>query len=201
MQNMETGTNAQNGPKGNKVTNPLKSFTATEASERVATPQRKRTPGRTDEVKNSAGGYVFPVEDKQRLERFLILGTTGGTYYVGEQKLTKENVKFLRDLIKRDEALVLETVIDVSVNGRAYKNSPAIFALAVLLSEGSNKAATRAAVPQVCRTGTHIMEFAAYLNDLGGWGRAKRGAIADWFLSFTPDKLAYQAVKYRSRSF
>lgn len=183
------------------MTNPLKSFTATEASERVATPQRKRTPGRTDEVKNNAGGYVFPVEDKQRLERFLILGTTGGTYYVGEQKLTKENVKFLRDLIKRDEALVLETVIDVSVNGRAYKNSPAIFALAVLLSEGSNKAATRAAVPQVCRTGTHIMEFAAYLNDLGGWGRAKRGAIADWFLSFTPDKLAYQAVKYRSRSF
>lgn len=179
------------------LNNALKNFTAAEKAAKTSTPQTKRTPGRTDEVKNNAGGYTFKVSPVDRLERFLILGTDGGTYYVGQNKLTADNAKFIRGLIQTDEALVLERIVDVSVNARAYKNSPALFALALVLTEGQNKAAARAAVSKVARTSTHLFEFASYLDDLGGWGRAKRNAIADWYTDKDTGALAYQAVKYR----
>jgi 60 kDa SS-A/Ro ribonucleoprotein len=143
---------------------------------------------------------VFQVSDKDRLERFLILGTDGGTYYVGEKKLTEDNVKFVRKMVKTNERLVVDTLVDVSVNGRAYKNTPAIFTLAVVLTEGSDKAYAREAVNKVVRTGTHLFEFTNFLSDLGGWGRAKRKALAGWYESKDADSLAYQAVKYRQRN-
>jgi 60 kDa SS-A/Ro ribonucleoprotein len=103
-------------------------------------------------------------------------------------------------MIVKDEALVLATLVDVSVNARAYKNSPAIFTLALLFVEGQDKAAARAAVQKVCRTATHLFEFAQYIENLGGWGRAKRSAVADWYQSREVDQLAYQMVKYRQRN-
>jgi 60 kDa SS-A/Ro ribonucleoprotein len=152
------------------------------------------------QVKNNTGGYVYAVSDKSRLERFLILGTDGGTYYVSEQDLTKQNVDFLRDLIQKDEALVLNTTIEISKAGRAYRNDAAIFVMAMLLAEGKNKSATVASVPDVVRIGTHVYSLAGYISALGGWGRAKRAAIANWFTSQRPEDLAYQSVKYRQRN-
>jgi 60 kDa SS-A/Ro ribonucleoprotein len=179
------------------MSNALKDFVAGEKQGRTASPQTVRTPGRTDEVKNNAGGYVFKVNDFDRLERFLILGTDGGTYYVGQSDLTKQNVNFLKKLIKSDERRVVDTIVDVSDNGRAYKNGPALFALALVFAEGVDKAYARAALPKVARTSTHLFEFASYVDGLGGWGRAKRNAIADWYTSQDAGRLAYQAVKYR----
>lgn len=158
------------------------------------------TRARADQVVNNAGGYVFAVDDKARLERFLILGTDGGTYYVGEQNLTEDAVNFVANLIAKDERLVRETVVSVSDEGRAYRNSPALFTLALLFVEGSDKAASRAVFDKVVRTSTHLFEFAQYIENLGGWGRSKRAAVADWVLSKNDDQLAYQAVKYRSRT-
>lgn len=178
----------------------LKNLAADEKKARTNTPQRVRTPGRTDEVKNNAGGFTFKVSDKDRLERFLILGTEGGTYYVGEKKLTKDNAAFVRSMIAKDERLVVDTLVDVSVNARAFRNTPAIFTLALVIAEGQDKAYARAAVNKVVRTGTHLFEFAQFLDDFGGWGRAKRRAIAGWAESKTDDELAYQVVKYRSRA-
>lgn len=177
----------------------LKTYAGNEAAVKTATPQRVRTPGRSDEVQNNAGGFVFKVSDRDRLERFLILGTDGGTYYVGEQKLTTQNADFLRKMIRENEALVVDTIVAVSTEGRAYRNSPALFALALVMSEGQDKAAAREAVAKVARTSTHLFEFAQYIDDLGGWGRAKRKAVANWYEGKTPDQLAYQAVKYRQR--
>ena len=52
-------------------------------------PQSEPSSGReTGMVRNAAGGYVFPVTDWIRLERFLILGTEGGTYYTAARTLT-----------------------------------------------------------------------------------------------------------------
>jgi hypothetical protein len=44
----------------------------------TATPQREPIPGRTDQVVNSEGGYVFEVDPFMQLRRFLILGAEGG---------------------------------------------------------------------------------------------------------------------------
>jgi len=150
------------------------------------------------QVANNAGGFTFEVTDKTRLERFLILGTEGGTYYVDEQKLTKDNINFLRELIERDEQLVRDTVVEISQSGRAFRNSPAIFCLAALFTFGKAKSSQDLA--KVCRTSTHLFEFAEYIKLLGGWGRAKRRAIADWYISKDVDSLAYQVVKYRQRN-
>lgn len=184
------------------MSNAIKNLASANRTARVATPQTRRTPGRTDEVKNNAGGYVFAVSDKDRLERFLILGTDGGTYYASEQKLTEQNVSFVKNLIRSDERLVVDTLVSVAVNNRAAKNSPSIYTLALVLSEGKDKAYLRATdvVNKVVRTGTHLFEFCTYIDSLGGWGRAKRSAVAGWYEGKTADQIAYQAVKYRSRS-
>lgn len=182
------------------MANALTRETARNKVARTNTPVSKRTPGRTDEVKNNTGGYVFAVSDKSRLERFLILGTDGGSYYTGEKALTKQNIDFVVDLIKRDETLVRETLVDVSVNARAFKNSPALFALAALFVYGQDKAAAKEALKKVARTSTHLFEFAQFIENLGGWGRAKRDAVASWYTDKTPEALAYQVVKYRQRN-
>ena len=179
------------------MSNAIRNYAGTQKAARTATPQMRRTPGRTDEVKNNAGGFVFEVSPKNRLERFLILGTDGGTYYVKQDKLTEQNAKFVIDLIRKDEALVLNTVVEVSAAGRAAKNTPALFVMALLMTHGTNKAATRAALPGVARTSTHLFEFASYVDALGGWGRAKRAAVAGWYENKDANALAYQAVKYR----
>ena len=56
------------------------------------TPQSAPIPG-TSQVPNSAGGFAFAVDDWTRLDRFLILGAEGGTYYATERKLTRENAR------------------------------------------------------------------------------------------------------------
>lgn len=182
------------------MSNALKSFAANQKAAKVSSPQTVRTPGRSDEVKNNAGGYVFEVSDRDRLERFLILGTDGGTFYVGQQKFTEQNIAFVREMVRKNESLVRETAVDVSVNARALRNSPALFVMALLMTDGTDKAATREAVQKVARTSTHLFEFAQYIENLGGWGRAKRKAVAEFYQSKDKDSLAYQAVKYRQRN-
>lgn len=153
------------------------------------------------QVRNNTGGFVFEVTPQSRLERFLILGTDGGSYYVGERDLTKQNVDFLREMLKRDSDFVVSKVVEISAAGRAKSNSPALFTLALAMNtDGVNKSKVADAALKVARTGTHIFEFAQYLENLGGWGRAKRTAIANWYQSKSDKALAMQAVKYRQRN-
>ncbi|MGC7304367.1 TROVE domain-containing protein, partial [Mycobacteroides abscessus subsp. abscessus] len=52
------------------------------------TPQSQQADPR--QVKNSAGGYTFTIDDEALLHRFLTLGTDGGTYYTNAPDLTKD---------------------------------------------------------------------------------------------------------------
>ena len=54
------------------------------------TPQDEPIPG-SEQVPNSAGGYAWPLDDWRRLDRFLVLGSEGGSYYAAERALTREN--------------------------------------------------------------------------------------------------------------
>lgn len=178
----------------------LVSAVQSEKTRKTTTPQTEQA--RPEQVRNNAGGFTFKVSTKDRLERFLILGTDGGTYYVGERKLTDQNIKFVRDMLKLDWKMVVDTTVDVSVNGRAYKNSPAIFVISLALHEVApeDKAYVRQAFSQVVRTSTHLFEAAEYIDNLGGWGRAKRKAFSEWYEEKDADQLAYQVVKYRQRN-
>jgi 60 kDa SS-A/Ro ribonucleoprotein len=168
-------------------------------AEYLSTPIPQSEKADPRQVANSAGGFTFVVDDQARLERFLILGTEGGTYYIGERDLTKRNTDFIVELISKNEELVYQVTRDISTSGRAYRNSPAIFVTALMLKHATDKARARSLVADVCRISTHLFELATYIEHLGGWPRTRRVAVAEWYTSKTPDALAYQAVKYRQR--
>jgi 60 kDa SS-A/Ro ribonucleoprotein len=152
-------------------------------------------------VANSAGGYAFPVDDWIRFDRFLILGSEDGSYYAGERTLTRENAEAVIRCIAADGARAVARIVEVSLSGRAPKNDPAIFALALATALGDEvtKRAAFAALPKVARTGTHLFQFAEAVQAMRGWGRGLRRAITGWYLARPVDELAYQAVKYRQR--
>jgi 60 kDa SS-A/Ro ribonucleoprotein len=154
------------------------------------------------QIKNSAGGYVWELSPWQRLDRFLVLGTEGGTYYIDEQTLTVENAQNVIALLKEDGVRVVESVVEVSVAGRAYKNDPALFVLALAFTVGdvATKRAAENALPKVARFGTHLFTFMEYVNAMRGWGRGLRRAVASWYDSKDLKDLAYQVTKYAQRN-
>ena len=165
-----------------------------------ATAQSQRIPGST-QVPNSAGGFAWPIDDWTRLDRFLILGSEGGTYYISEHSLTVANAEAVRRCIVADGARVVARTVEVSQAGRAARNDPAIFVLAMCakLGDEPTRKLARAALPRVCRIGTHLMHFAEYVEAFGGWGRGTRNAVARWYNDKPADRLAYQVVKYQAR--
>jgi 60 kDa SS-A/Ro ribonucleoprotein len=167
----------------------------------VFDPANQREKADPAQVMNNAGGFVFAINDWDRLERFLILGSEGGTYYVGERTLTRENAQVVEKLIKTDGKRVVDTIVKISDGNRAPKNDPAILALAMAarLGDAETKTYAFAALPKVCRTGTHLYHFVAFADKLGGWGRGMRRAVASWFTSKTADQLAHQLIKYQQR--
>jgi 60 kDa SS-A/Ro ribonucleoprotein len=164
----------------------------------AATPQTKAASEK--QVANNAGGYSFVVSDANRLVRFLVLGTDGGTYYVSQKDLTKQAIQFLADYAKRDSAEYLETLLSVVRENRAPKADYALFAFAVLYKNGSDKAAYRAALPLVARTSTHLFDFVGYLKGLNGFSTSAQKAVAAWYTNKPTEKLALQTVKYRQRN-
>ena len=165
-----------------------------------ATSQTLPLPG-TKQVPNSAGGYAWPVDDWMRLDRFLVLGSDNGTYYIKERELTVENAEAVTRCLAADGPRVVQRIVEISDAGRAPKNDPAIFALALAakLGDEATRKAAYAALPKVCRTGTHLMHFAEYAQAFGGWGRGMRKAVASWFNAKPADALALQLVKYQAR--
>lgn len=164
------------------------------------TPQSEKA--RPDQVMNAAGGAVFAVTPLIRLRRFLTLGTDGGSYYVGEHELTKDNAQVVMDYATSDPATLVAEIVAVSQAGRAPKNDQALFALAIAasLADEDGKKAALAALPLVARTGTHLFQFAGYVEQFRGWGRGLRRAVGTWYTGMPVPQLAYQAAKYQNRN-
>lgn len=167
------------------------------------TPQSEPIPGReSDMTQNRAGGYVFAVDAKTQLDRFLILGTEGNTYYASQREMTRENAKNVLQLIKSDGPYVVNRIVEISDAGRAPKNDPCLFALALCASEGDAKTKSLAyrALPKVARIGTHLFHFAEYKKAMGGvGGNGFKRAVARWYTEMDAKRLALQAVKYQAR--
>lgn len=164
------------------------------------TPQSEPIPG-SAQVPNSAGGYAWAVDDWVRLDRFLVLGSEGGSYYAEERKLTRENAEAVLRCVRADGPRTVRRIVEVSEGGRAPKNDPALFALAMAagLGDEATRRAALEALPAVARIGTHLFHFAAYVEQFRGWGRLLRRAVASWYVDRSVDDLAYQLVKYQQR--
>lgn len=171
-------------------------------------PARRATPAteqaRPDQVRNNQGGFTFEIDDMARAKRFLILGSESSFYTPGG-KLSLENAETLARIAKSDRAAELvNLIVDISVNGRAPKQSPGLFALAVVINQTEDAAVKSYAyskLSEVARTASTLFEFTGYLGQfqgLGGMGFQK--AIGRWYNEKELDKLAYQMVKYRNRN-
>ena len=167
---------------------------------RLLTPQDEPIPGST-QVPNSAGGFAWPVDNWVRLDRFLVLGTEGGTFYIGERTLTREAAQSVVECVAEDGVRVVGRIVEISVAGRAPKNDPALFALAIAagLGDAPTKAAAWEALPRVARTGTHLFHWLQYVKAFRGWGRGVRRAVASWYTAKPAREVGYQVLKYPSR--
>ncbi|HET9012993.1 MAG TPA: TROVE domain-containing protein [Gemmatimonadaceae bacterium] len=167
---------------------------------RIATPQDHPIPG-SAQLPNSAGGFTWALDRWARLDRFLVLGTEGGTYYVGERPLTRESAAAAMECVAEDGARVVRRVVEISASGRAPKNDPALFVLAMAAGAGDDatRAAALAALPAVARTGTHLFHWMRFVKAFRGWGRGVRTAVGRWYTAKSPNDLAYQLLKYQAR--
>ena len=171
------------------------------APREVTVPQSQPLPGREDQVKNNAGGFVFSTGIWAQLERFLILGSEKGSYYVSQKKMTLDNIGCVKNCLAADGSRLINTAVAISKAGRATNNDPALFVLAYAMAKGTqaDKEHVIAALPQVARIGTHLFHFLEYANKLRGWGRTLRRGVANWYTEKPEAKLAYQLIKYQQR--
>lgn len=188
----------------------------------ISTPTPQSQPLSAKQVKNNAGGFVYEIDKWDRLDRFLILGSDSQTYYQTAQDLTRQNAQVVLDCYAEDAARTVARIVEISDQGRAPKNDPAIFALALGASYKAGEGALAAglstlkadreeaatavrqlalgALPKVCRTSTHLFQFVKASKALGrGFGRAFKRAVSNWYAERPVDSVAYQAIKYRQR--
>ena len=166
------------------------------------TPQTERVDSR--QVRNDGGGFSYAADKWTNLRRWLILGAEGGSYNVGERQLVKRNVAAIDACLAEDGVRTVDTIVDVSKNGCAPKNDPAILALALAsaASDDDTRRAACAAIPAVCRTSTHLFNFVGTIKEgeIRGFGRGLRQGIMSFYAHRDEDSLAYQICKYAQRN-
>lgn len=177
-------------------------YAKTVSIKRVTTSQQEAIPGReTEMVVNNAGGVTFQLDLWGYLDRFLILGSDIPSYYASAKKLTKDAACNVIKCIEADGLRAVERILTISTEGRAPKNDPAVFALALCAVHGNEltRSAAFEALPKVCRIGTHLFQFVAALDELGKWNAAAKRGISAWYTNRREDRLAVQLLKYQSR--
>jgi 60 kDa SS-A/Ro ribonucleoprotein len=169
------------------------------------TPQTQPLFGRTDQVVNNAGGYVFQISPEQQLTRFLILGAEGGTYYAPEKALTQNNANNILAMLQSNGTRAVNIIREISVAqpARAPKNDACVFALSIAAVHGSDEVKERAfaAVSDVCRIPTDLFAFIESYQALGGgWGRRMKRTISEWYTNKSAMDLAHTMTKYQNRN-
>ena len=159
-------------------------------------------PGRESEQKvNNTGGFTFALDQWGVLDRFLMLGSESGGYYVGKKEKTKLGFDTVKSCIAENGVRVVNRALEYSLAGRAPKNDPAVVAIALAAVYGDPVTVQAAyeALPRIARTGTWLFLFVSILDSLGKWNAAAKRGVAKWYTSKTVDRLAVQLLKYQSR--
>ncbi len=157
-----------------------------------------------DQVQNSAGGFVFEVSGLEKLNRFLMIGTEGGSFYASEKKLTMDNLANIAKMVESQGMDVARRTHEVSTRGLAHRQGPTLMVWALLIAkaEGETKTWVRDHTHEIVRTPTMLFQLAEYLKSLGvSLGRAgTRKALGSFYSSRNAGQLAYQSAKYWSRN-
>ena len=156
----------------------------------------------TGTKKNDGGGYSHVIGKWEFLDRFLIIGAESGTYYVSQEENQQRNCDNTIACIVENGIKVVDTVVEVSAGGKAAKNDSAIYVLALCFTHGNDETKQYAekALQKVCRIGTHILMFVAFIKSMRGFGKSVARAINAWYTDKTDDALAFQLTKYQNRN-
>ena len=158
-------------------------------------------------IKNLAGGFTYQVSDKEYLERILILGTNSNTYYANASKLTTDAVEGIKRMINQGKGqMVVDTIKDIYESGRAPKQDPTFFALAMVTQSDVPADVKRSALEIVSkiRTFSQLYLLEGMRKAIGGkkgFGRGVRKSLCKLVKDKTGQQFAYQATKYRSRKY
>lgn len=68
------------------------------------------------------GGTAFVADIWRQLHRFLMLGTSGGTFYVGEHHLTLESLDAVRACLAEDGLRTVREIVAIGQTGRAPRS-------------------------------------------------------------------------------
>jgi len=165
----------------------------------TTTPQSQKAA--KGQKKNSAGGYTFVTSPLELAKRFLILGSDA-SYYDSAAKLTKQAADNLVKLVETGHSRELvDLVVEISTAGRAPKQQPGLFALAVAATHGTAEERHYAysKLNAVARTASTLFTFIGYVTQFQRIGMGTQKAIRRWYLSRKPENLALQMVKYQNR--
>lgn len=158
-------------------------------------------PNRPGVVTTNEGGTAFSISDWTRLQRFMFLGTEGGTFYVNESEMTKDAINLVERCIAEDPARALGIAFDAIESGRAYRKQPALVTLAMACVPDDQfiRRSAYLMIPLMISTGSDMLTFVSYVNGMRGWSKGLIRAITRWYEARSVDVLAYQLVKYRNR--
>ncbi len=154
-----------------------------------------------NQVLNNAGGYVYKISDEQRVLRFIIIGSDSPTYYCTEKKMTEDNAKDMIRIIKEGVVNVLQLIEATSLQGRAPRQTSTLFLMALVCTYATPAVKSHAyvTIKYICRTGTQLFQFVAFVNEMRGWSEGLRRGVADFYEDKSLEKLAMQILKYRQR--
>lgn len=136
-----------------------------------------------------------------RMERFLIAGSERGLYRAGRFELVPDDAPSVVECLGENGLRTVQTIAAVAQSGRVCSTDPTLLTLAMAASpafaDGWTNASALESLPQVARTGSQLCRFAAYVDNLRGWGRGLRSAVANWYLDKAAPQLARLILKSR----
>lgn len=169
--------------------------------ETAPTPQSQPIPN-SGQTKNHAGGYSWEIDDWTRLDRFLLLGSAEGTYYVGAKELTKQNALVVKSCVEQDGVRALNRILEFRRENRSKKLNAVLFSYAMVLSFGSQEVKELAytVMGEMATTASQWLEVVRYCEEYRKWSRGLRNAFGRVFRETPVRDLAYQFAKYQSNN-
>ena len=122
-----------------------------------------------DQVPNNAGGFVWQISDREQVIRYLIIGSEGGNYYQTPQQVSSTCASCVLRMTRTPDNFkwLIETIRQVSIEGRAAKQESTLLALAtaiVFARTPADKTEALNAVKDCVRILTHMYMLIGYIK-------------------------------------
>jgi 60 kDa SS-A/Ro ribonucleoprotein len=134
-----------------------------------------------------------------RVRRFLVTGAETGPYRGCGPAI--EHAPAVVLAARECGTWLVQQAVAVVAEDRAARVAPAVWAVALAsaLADDAGRRAAGEALALVCPTAERLFLFVRYVEQLRGWGRGLRRAVARWYLERDVEALAREAVVHRER--